>query len=252
MTPFILTGFPRTGTTVVAASIIDHPEILFYGEIFSTTPEVRVNEARRLTLGAGWQMDKRMGYELKPLDYRASAAPYLEQFWAHQLPFRALGFKIMLDQAVEGPNSDVWRYIADHPEVRIVRTRRSNLMEVVCSYARARVTRRWHTSGESMPEPQFIISPDEFANLVRRFTAVPEAFQGVEATHPVLDLDYDRISSDFSGCMRDVYHFLGVSKRDVPEPRLKKIAKRAPREELVNYDELKQHFAGTELARYFD
>jgi len=252
MTKFILTGFPRTGTTVVAGSIVKHPEILFYGEIFNNMQEVRVGEAHRITMGAGWKFPNALPHGMGACPADSGTHNYLNNFFDRDLPFKALGFKLMFDQVVEGPNSDVWDYIKVDPEIKIIRTVRENLLEVVCSFVRASITKRWHTTGEQLPnQHRFIVSPDDFKGLAERFQSMPVQMQGIEGTHDLLDLEYSKICSDFEGVMKTVFDFLGVDDKEKVTPELKKIAGLKPHEELANYEELKKHFSGTEYEKYF-
>lgn len=251
MTKFILVGFPRTGTTVLAGSIIIHPEVLFYGELFNDTPEVRHAEAQRITLGAGWKLDTALEWGLPACSYTGSTRKYLDEVFKREVPFKVIGFKIMYDQVIEGPNSDVWNYIASNPEIKIIRTKRENLIEVICSYVRAKITRRWHTTGEPMPNPRFIIPPHEFLPLLQKLETVPTSIQEIDHTHQILELDYSRISNDFQGCMSDIYSFLDIEPEEAVSPRLQKIARLKPNEELANYEELKQHFQNTQYSKYF-
>ena len=140
MTKFIILGLPRSGTTVVGGSVITHPEVLFYGELFNNMMDVRANEAARITLGAGWKLETAMGWGIQACSDQQSTHQYLDNFFARAVPFKAIGFKFLYDQAVAGPNRDAWDYIAQHPEIKIVRTQREELLEIVCSYVRARMT----------------------------------------------------------------------------------------------------------------
>ena len=65
------------------------------------------------------------------------------------------------------------------------------------------------------------------------------------------ELEYENISNDFNKTMNDVYDFLGASRVELEEPKLKKIAYLKPNEELANYDKLKAHFQNTEFEKYF-
>jgi len=250
-TKFILAGFPRTGTTVLAGSLILHPQVLFYGELFNNTKEVRHTEAQRITLGAGWKFEEALDWGISACRYTESTNAYVDEFFARKIPFNAIGFKIMYDQVTEGPNSDVWDYLAAHPEIKIIRTKRENLIEIICSFVRASMTRRWHTTGEELPSHRFIVPPQEFLALMKRFETLPEPMYGIDETHQILELDYHRISTDFQGCMRDIYSFLELESGSVVSPRLKKIARLKPNKELANYEELKQHFQNTQYSKYF-
>lgn len=252
MKKFIITGIPRSGTTVISCSVVTHPEILFYGELFNSMMGVRTTEASRTTLGAGWKFERPLNRGIPACSDRISAQDYLKDFFSRDIPYNAVGFKILYDQAIEGPNSDTWEYVANDPEIKIIRTRRTDLLEVVCSYVRAKITRRWHIAGDqSLESPRFIVPPAEFENLIKKLEAVPEPALRFDKTHDVLDIGYDQISMDFQDSMTRIFSFLGVDSNITVEPKLKKIARMKPYEELANYQDLKRHFSNTPRSKYF-
>jgi len=102
-----------------------------------------------------------------------------------------------------------------------------------------------------MPNPRFIIPPHEFLPLLQKLETVPTPIQEINHTHQILELDYSRISNDFQGCMSDIYSFLDIEPEEAVSPRLQKIARLKPNEELANYEELKQHFQNTQYSKYF-
>jgi len=251
MIKFIILGIPRSGTTVVSGSIITHPELLFYGELFNSMMEVRASEAARITLGAGWKFETAMGWGLQACSDQQGTYQYLDNFFARKVPFTAVGFKLLYDQAIEGPNRDVWDYIAQHPEIKIIRTHREELLEIVCSYVRARMTRRWHMSGTVERGSKFVVPPHEFQALMERFSSIPEAARTLDETHEILDLEYSDISASFQDCLSRIYAYLDVDVNVVATPKLSKIARMKPDEELANYQELKQYFKGTKYSEHF-
>ena len=251
MIKFIIIGVPRSGTTVISGSVITHPDLLFYGELFNSMMDVRANEASRITLGAGWKFEKALGWGIKPCSDAVSTYDYLNDFFSREIPFKATGFKLLFDQAIEGPNSDIWKYIAEHSDIKIIRTQRENLIEIVCSYVRASITRRWHTADTATGNPRFIVPPVECQALFERFSYIPESARQIDNSHQILDLQYSVICSDFQECMSRLYSFLGVDSDVKETPKLKKIARVEPPEELVNYQELKEYFQGTQYSKHF-
>ncbi len=251
MVNFILSGCARSGTTVIGGSLITHPEVRFYGELFNDVIGVRKNEAARLTLGAGWKIANAPTQPVRPCEQNESGRAYIEEFYAVERPAKAVGFKLLYDQALNGPNSDVWRYISDRSEIKIVRTQRENLLEIVCSYVRARITRRWHSPENIEKSPRFVLPPHECKSLFQRFEKTPSAFEDIEQTHRILDVEYTDISENFTTTMVRVFSFLGVDHAIEAKPHLRKIARLRPNEEIVNYPELQDHFQGTPYGRYF-
>lgn len=252
MTRFVFTGFPRTGTTVVAGSIITHPDVLLYGEVFNNQPEVRVGEARRETMSAAWRPEGKSGYPLAPCALTGSGRAYLEQLYGQDVPYQAVGFKLMHDQAISGPNSDAWDFLLENPDIKVIRTSRANPLEILCSFVRASMTRHWHNTGQQVKQHRFVVPPQQAEILLKRFVTMPPQLIEMESSHPMLELDYQRICDDFSGCMADVFEFIGVAPMESVAPRLKKIAQLKPHEELANFAELAAHFRDTEYGHYFE
>lgn len=252
MTRFVLCGMPRSGTTVVGGALHAHPNVLFYGELFNDVAGVRRNEAARVTLGAGWQVatapDERA---LRPCGFEESGYRYLEDFYAAASDSGAVGFKLLWDQAAAGANADAWRYLVEQPELRVIRIRRDNVLDIVCSYVRARLTRRWHSTGGVAANPRFVLPPHECAPLFERFSRLPPLHDRLVAEHPVLDVDYADIEHAFAGTMTRIFAFLEVDAQPSVQPRLEKIARYSPAEAIANYAELKRHFADSPYARHF-
>jgi LPS sulfotransferase NodH len=248
---FVLTGVPRTGTTVVAGALLQHPDVLCYGELFHGHDGVRHREAARISVGAGWQFDRPLDCGVRACSKAESGAGYLEELFQRSQSGTATGFKLLLDQAQQGANRDVWEYIAASETIRIIETHRPDLLQVICSFARASITKHWHSAGGSPPPVQFAISPEDFVKLVERFNTKHPAYSGVNSDR-ILRIDYDDICADFSGCMARIYDFIGVPVLQQVKPRLQKIATRDPRQELANYNELLQAFRGTPYEAMFD
>ena len=237
---------------MISVSLSNHPEILFYGELLNNELIVRSNESARITLGAGWRINNRPDQPLRPCALQESGYAYLNNFFSRkQQGVNALGFKLLYDQALNGPNNDAWRYIQEHNEIRIIRTRRQNLLEIICSYVRANVTRRWHVANEPTKDHRFIVPPNECEILFKRFSHRPRELENVEKTHAVINVDYEEIETGFPGVMARLYSFLQVDNRIEARPELRKIARLLPNQELANYDQLRNHFRNTEYGRYF-
>ncbi|GAA5314861.1 MAG: sulfotransferase [Candidatus Pelagadaptatus aseana] len=251
MQKFVLTGMPRTGTTVLSGALLHHPDVLFYGELFHHNIKVRAGEAARRTLGAGWKLDPPPGQGIKCCPPQMPAAAYLKALFGQPTLQRALGFKLLSDQATRGSNSDVWDCLVADQQVKFIETRRRHLLPVICSFVRASMTRCWHTNKAPEAAVTFVITADEFVRLADRFQYRHPALARL-ASQRRLVIDYEAIESDFSGCMARLFRFLGVTVPDRVQPALKKIATLSPEQELRNYRELKLQFEGSAYGRIFE
>jgi hypothetical protein len=251
MIKFLMTGLPRSGTTVVSGALMTHPQILFYGELLNDMMSVRKGEAARMTLGAGWRIADAPQQPLRVCSEQDSGFDYLSGFYSINANAKAIGFKLLFDQALKGQNAQAWRYLADNPDIHIVSTKRGNLLEVVCSYSKAVATNQWHSTQEIDTSRQLMLPIETCEKLFKRFTKTPEALSQMKNTHKVLEVDYQCVCNDFTGTMNQIFNFLELDAKVESKPLLKKIALNTPRDELVNYDELKSHFEKTVYEKYF-
>jgi hypothetical protein len=251
MTNFLMTGLPRSGTTVISGALMTHPQILFYGELLNDMMSVRKGEAARMTLGAGWRIANAPQRPLRVCSEQESGYDYLSSFYSIKTDAKAVGFKLLFDQALTGKNALAWRYLADNPDIHIVSTKRVNLLEVVCSYSKARATNQWHSTQEIDSPQQLMVPIENCTKLFQRFSKASEVLAKMKKTHRVLEVDYQTICADFTGSMDRIFNFLELDAKVESTPLLKKIARDLPCDELVNYDELKNHFTNTRYGKYF-
>lgn len=123
------------------------------------------------------------------------------------------------------------------------------MLEKICSAARGEKHGLWHLTNPAISKP-LEISASEFKRYVSVFTDIHVELGNILSRKNTLMLEYSQISTDFQGCMDRVYSFLGVGRISA-RPMLSKIAQISPDEEILNYQELKNHFQGTAYSKYF-
>jgi hypothetical protein len=250
VTKFLMTGLPRSGTTVVSGSIITHPQVLFYGELLNQFIGVRQTEAARTTLGGRWEIANTPRREFRACGLEENGSQYLQELYSLDNDSKAIGFKLLFHQARNGPNSHVWSYLADNTDIKIISTRRENLLDVVCSWVKANRSNVWHISGDEKPGEKVELSVQRCEELINHFSQMQKILGLIQNQHQVLEIDYQLINDDFGGAMNTVYDFLELDSMEA-KPSLKKIARHTPREEITNYDQLKEYFSNTQYAEYF-
>ncbi len=248
MIKFIFLAHPRTGTTLISNSFVDHPEILLYGELFHKSGLRRKDEAQRETMGAG--VFRKLEYGIPACSEDEDGYEYLERLYSQNVPFRAIGFKLLNQHAGNGPNASVWKFLDKHPEIKIIHIIRQNLLEIITSHARAHNSRTWHVAESEKTDPfELPVSycEENFNVLENTYNA----HQSLINSRPVLSLDYEQISGNFHECMDKVCTFLEIDRNIKFTPHLKKIANLEPSKEISNYQELKSYFENTRFGKYF-
>ena len=252
MINFIVLGPQRSGTTIVSLALIEHPDILFYGELFNHEMVKRISIAAREILGSGVKVPPELSsYGITACSATENGYEYLNRFYSLDVPFSAIGYKMLYTNAIRGlPNRSAWDYIVDHPEIKVIHLQRENLLEIVCSIARANISKIWHTY-QPVGSIKFSLTPDDCLTYFKSIHRIPVRAQGLLKTHQVLDLEYNQIANDFQESMSRIFSFLDVNTEVKTSQKLAKISQLQPNEELINYEELKEHFKDTKYGKYF-
>jgi LPS sulfotransferase NodH len=242
VTKFVILGHGRTGSTLLALAMRQHPGVLMHGEAFARDQEQRRQNVRRKD----------------PYVDGRDAGEYLEYLFQEEhgdWPL-ATGIKLFYDHAREQPAAErAWDWLAARRDVHIVHLTRANLLASWASSEVARRTGEWFRPvHKQQVEPPSGFTVDAQA-CARFFEGVSHhrAWTGrVFAQHPRLELEYEAdLCDDFDGTMAKVWTFLALPAHRCE--RLLSKQRRGPlRDQILNYDELKRYFAATPHARYFD
>jgi len=251
MNKFILFSAVRSGGTVVGLSVFKHPEVLYYHELFHAKIRRRVDESSRKSVCFKTSyLRKEHRYSFKHCAIDDNGYDYLNDFYSRSVPFKSIGFKLLSNQAFDGRNGELWNYIEEHTEIKIIHIQRANMLENICSVARADMRGVWHTRTPIVTQP-LEVTVDNFKRYIWNIKFSHPSVNKFLKTHNVLNLEYEQICSDFQRCMVRVFEFLEVRSDIKCKPMLSKIANLQPNEEILNYKELKEHFKETRYGKYF-
>ncbi len=255
MLKFILLGHGRSGSTLVVRSLQRHPNVLMGSEHFHAEQEERHRYYHELN--GGYPADRpQQRYYLDGED----GSEFLRDHVFHERgpgDLRAVGFKMFYLHARENPQvKTAWDYLIENKDVRVIHLRRRNLFESFVSLKVAFITREWNRQRDARPtaEPPtgLEIDPRECEDYCNRATAYRRWADERFAAHPRLEVEYERdVCGRFASAMEDIYGFLGLPNEPA-EPLLVKLASRHPREQVSNYDELKEYFRHTLYEEMFD
>lgn len=247
MTPFILLGTARTGSTLVGNALADHPEVLYYGEIFHRQLDRRAAEAARETIGLGVRRDLPLG--LPVCRNEDDGQTYLERLFSQGVGWPAVGFKLFYDQARNGPIARVWEYLAASKALKIVHLQR-NWLETFVSLKRAWQTGTWHST-RPLELPPIEVDRGECQEYFETLERAQALVQSLLDTHAVLNVEYADLAPDFPAGMRSICKFLGVDPRFEFKAHIARLGTRPLPEDVANYFDLCAHFAATRWSRFF-
>lgn len=244
MTPFIVIGMPRTGSTLLLTGIMQHPQIVAYGELMHPAPmERHVTHAIR------------RGDALVSYNPERDAISFLknEVFdFPHPGSKKAAGFKLFGDY-VKSPGSErLFLRLKDEIEgLHVVHIVRPNHLDTLISLKLARATGIWQRGRKE--EQKYVtvdISPEEAERHFKLMHDTDRWMEGHFAGPRYLKVDYDEMSASYAPTMYKVYAFLGAYEYIAGEYIRKQIER--PRHEVVaNYGELAKHFAGKPQSSFF-
>jgi LPS sulfotransferase NodH len=240
VTRFVLLCHQRSGSTLLTRALQAHPAVRMHGEILTTSED----EATRRRVHS---VDGRF------LADGADGADFLAHVYAPRGE-AAAGFKLMHYHAPSGPAATAWDLLRRDRDLRVVHLRRDDLLACLVSDEIAQQTRVWHVEpGRPLPDepPPFPLSPDRCRALFERVDGWLARARDWFADRPLVELEYARdLEGDLDATAARIFMFIGVTPIPV-ERRLRKIARRTPREQIANWDELAAAFAATRWAHLF-
>jgi len=226
---FIVLGFARSGSSLLANLLSSHPQIKMFSELFNDKLPAR----------------KSHSLEAGPLAPDDDPHVYLEQrIFRMYLPhIRAVGFKILYDQARDGDWSAVWDYLRRN-RLKIIHLKRRNILDQYLSLELAHKSDIWVASQpeQNVGYNQTIeLDPghclDFTGRMIKWWRQIDEFFQD----SLVLQLTYEDLTANLAAESGRVLDFLGLEF----EPLIPNIIKqRTTRktEMIANYTDLKQAF----------
>ena len=252
---FILLGHGRSGSTLVVRSLTEHPNVRMFGELFHYEQKERERAFHAL--------NKKFGpgkHETNFYHEGEDGAAFLRNSVFYQRPWSeilAVGYKMFYLHARGNANvSKAWDYLIENKDIHVVHLSRANLLHSWLSLQIAHITKEWHWQ-KGAPGPRTLLPPlkldpiecENYCNqtFAHRQWAI-ERFQD----HPTIEVEYEAdIVGRFQETMHKLQDFLEIP-RGPAEQILEKQAKRKPSEQIINYDEFKEHFRNTLYESFFE
>ncbi len=221
---FIVLTRSRTGSNLLLSFLNSHPNIFCEGEIFA-----RLNGANAIS-----RLRRAFGKQPR-----------------HIL---AKGFKIFYYHPLDADARDFWAELERRTEIRIIHLTRDNILRTLLSRKIAGIRNSWTGTRFDQADhgtKSVTIAADELAEGFEQTWEWQQAATARFASHHVLGISYEELVRSPQDSQASLCRFLGVSPGEARTNLSQQNPERL-RELIKNYDDLKEHFAGSRWAPYFE
>jgi len=257
---FVILGSARSGSTLLATAVRAHPAAAVFGELMNRSSQDAIMEVTALWPDCPYRHGSHAGELL---------SRWLFNPVRHAPHVRASGFKLFYDQAREDEASfSIWSALLGDRTVHILHVIRENLLQALTSLRTALKTDEWAvfrghdgtytSSGKYGSRPyrvssspvRFKVSTSEAEWFFKTVAVEREWVRNAFQSHPYLELCYDRLSVAFEDSMAGVFRFLRLPEHS-SSAELVKQSRFTPRDQIENYEELREYFRRSVFAHYF-
>ncbi len=230
VTRYVILFIGRDGSTYLSGLLASHPNIEQFGERFGA---MRKN-------GKGTK---------EQLDW---ARNFFTPGWIGRTA--AVGFKTKIRDVLD---PDGFARLLTTKRCHIIEMRRRNRIKAVVSeFYAARLFKasgKWNLYKEADRQPSIAIDPDEFDVWLKEREAAEAQMESYvrQLGRPTLRIVYEDLLIDTDAVLRNIFDFLRVQPKELAGRTLKHTSDNL-RDVIVNFDELRARYVGSEYEAMFD
>lgn len=237
--PFIILAAERTGSNLLSGMLDSHPRIVTGGEFFNPVLMEQVRVPWHLAADA----ERKDLANLRTTDPIAFLGTVQNQ--AAKANYGAVGFKLMYNHSDRLPA--VREHLSSDKQLRVIHLTRRNLLERLLSKRRAELTGKWQQrsdeNGGSSQQPAVTIDLGDLVRDLMRIEAWQQQYRTVFADHPLLEMEYERLSVDPHAEARRAIEFLAQDPTAELAVRDTKTSTDELRTAITNHDDLRATLA---------
>jgi LPS sulfotransferase NodH len=270
---FVIICNIRTGSTMLTSMLSSHLEVIMFFELFH-----RYQKSISFSV-PGYRSKSR---DPKILDLRNTDPVNFMETEIYQLyppKIKAVGFKLLYPQArADNPwwnssefdrwwkdvgyepswgsaKSDLWRYLKENKDIKIIHLKRQNLLESKISAVTAQQTGHWGegaTGGlaKVQYDVKFELDFDECLQDFEAHRRMEDETDELFKNHSKMVITYEQIIEDFALITKNIQEFLGLKIQNI-YTITKKQSTKPPSEIVLNYVEIKRRFLNTPWSEFF-
>jgi LPS sulfotransferase NodH len=224
--PFIVLAHARTGSNMLLSMLRSHPSVLVRGEVFARVKPEAIHPTVVHTLQG--RVPRRIG---------------------------AAGCKVFYYHPLGDRSGDLWRELDAISDLHVVHLRRRNVLRTIVSREIADQRDDWLQTRpqEAVPaaRKRVVMTVEQVRNGVDRIEGLEREAVQRFANGPLLEVGYEDLVSSPTQEFRRITDFLCVAPADPAGKTLRQNPEPLSAL-LVNYDELKAAFRGTNVEVWLD
>lgn len=240
---FIVLTRARSSSNFLISLLQSHPRIRAFGEIFPR---------RKKQIYWGYPKYPRSSNILKMRE--EEPIKFLDQvvFRKYPPPVSAVGFKLFYDHAQAGEEKQIWEYLYQDKDLKIIHLKRENLLKVCLSYHIAKITNQWIVNNENYQKNNVVVKLDydECLKLFEETKKSSEEYDSFFNEHQKIEVIYENLLHNSMQETKRIQQFLGVKLERLYSLTLKQNRGALP-ERISNYYELKEKFENSPWSKFF-
>lgn len=239
-TRFVLLSYQRSGSTMLVSALRQHPNIQTFGEVF--------NPGSVMLHTPGYDNHAYYLRQLRDTKPRTFLDRFI--FRGFDPTIQAVGLKLFPSQAQDPLFEQALAELIQDPKIKLIHLKRDNLLAVYLSYRRATASGVWAVDQGATDNAPLVLEPEQCEQAFREMRIGEAYFESILRSRPQLSLSYETLSSDLEPRLTSVQEFLGVDVKAIA-PTLRKQRHGSLRDNIQNFDQLREYFSGTEWESFF-
>ena len=241
---FIVLTRARTGSNFLMSLLQSHPSIRAFEEIFSR---------KETKIHWGYAKYPRSSEVLKMR--KEKPVKFIDEVVFRKFPpsVSAVGFKLFYYQAQSAERQEIWQYLEEDKEIKIIHLKRDNLLKVCLSHYLAKTTNQWTLKDEKYRQDYVAVQLDydDCLKLFEETKKWEEEYDGFFNEHQKVEVTYEKLVQNTMEETKPIQQFLGVKPQKLSSLTLKQNRGALP-ERISNYYELKEKFEDSPWSNFFN
>jgi LPS sulfotransferase NodH len=241
ITRFVLISPARSGSTMLREILARHPQVHMHGEVMGD------KQVRRMLRGYLPKAIKALSPEVFARTMLLERSRDTRQFF-HERIFvadrkkKAVGFKLILDQAFSLHFADAFLWLADQKDLKIIWLERRNHLARYASTLLHKKGRVLVWAKDELPAQLTTeVDPDKFRQDIRNQKAAIKILRERFDGHPCLEIFYEDFVKDPHAGYKSILSFLNVDDAVQPCIATRKVNSTNLSEVISNLESIRSH-----------